>query len=412
MNYLKIYKNIIKQAKSEQRRKYPTNNPNYRYFEEHHIIPRTLCKNKSWKNSKYNLVLLTAREHYICHQLLTKIFPNNANLIYACFFMANKKKGEHINSKMYQWIRENYSKIHANNMRIKNKDKSFPEQAYINYKIWRTKHKQEISQRMMGSKNIIHKEGVLAKIRQKKTNTIIQGKNMDKIAAEKAANTMKKEYINEQGQITTIYKETGKKNSKYWNEEITIGEETLTRVQFRNRKNHQTQRNNGKWYLLKNVFNPEFEQRLCASEIRKISAGLPNKTRENYLGKSKDGKTKLIKSGKEELIGLYCIFVTDSSTTRNKNMKKKERLKKYNRIIKNPWVKIFNKNKQLEEILPKEIAIKNYGKYFCKCTIENPYGSIKTYSKERLKNKNFIGYYCEIDTYEKVKHLVDLDKFF
>ena len=38
------------------------------YYEKHHIIPR--CLNGS--NDKDNLVLLTAREHYLCHWLLWK----------------------------------------------------------------------------------------------------------------------------------------------------------------------------------------------------------------------------------------------------------------------------------------------------------------------------------------------------
>lgn len=39
------------------------------YFEEHHILPRAL----GGDNKKANLVLLTAREHFIAHRLLAKI---------------------------------------------------------------------------------------------------------------------------------------------------------------------------------------------------------------------------------------------------------------------------------------------------------------------------------------------------
>jgi hypothetical protein len=39
------------------------------YTEKHHIIPKSL----GGSNKKDNLALLTAREHFICHLLLTKM---------------------------------------------------------------------------------------------------------------------------------------------------------------------------------------------------------------------------------------------------------------------------------------------------------------------------------------------------
>lgn len=64
--YTKIYFNIINKALSENRKK----SKNY-YYENHHIIPK--CSPFNGSNSKENLVLLTAKEHYICHLLLTKM---------------------------------------------------------------------------------------------------------------------------------------------------------------------------------------------------------------------------------------------------------------------------------------------------------------------------------------------------
>lgn len=69
MNYRKIYFEIINKALrkeySGQRWKGDGN-----YYEKHHIIPRSL----NGKDIKTNLVLLTAREHYLCHWLLVKCF--------------------------------------------------------------------------------------------------------------------------------------------------------------------------------------------------------------------------------------------------------------------------------------------------------------------------------------------------
>lgn len=42
-------------------------------FEFHHILPRSLFPN--WIARKSNIVALTPREHFFCHQLLTKIYP-------------------------------------------------------------------------------------------------------------------------------------------------------------------------------------------------------------------------------------------------------------------------------------------------------------------------------------------------
>ena len=42
------------------------------YTENHHIFPKSI----GGDNSMDNLVLLTAREHFICHWLLTKMIKN------------------------------------------------------------------------------------------------------------------------------------------------------------------------------------------------------------------------------------------------------------------------------------------------------------------------------------------------
>jgi hypothetical protein len=77
MNYLKIYKQIVEKAKSENRRK-----KNGIYYERHHIVPDFMFIERKRKGPKghlpgdpdnpKNLVLLTAREHILCHVLLAK----------------------------------------------------------------------------------------------------------------------------------------------------------------------------------------------------------------------------------------------------------------------------------------------------------------------------------------------------
>lgn len=93
MNYQRIYNQLVSKRKSE----IPKG-----YVEKHHIIPK--CMNGS--NDTINLVCLTAREHFIAHQLLVKIYPENKNLILAVIrFSKHIKSGLIINSKLYEWLR-------------------------------------------------------------------------------------------------------------------------------------------------------------------------------------------------------------------------------------------------------------------------------------------------------------------
>lgn len=47
------------------------------YCEKHHIIPKSL----GGSNNKDNIVVLTAREHFIAHLLLTKMVSNHKDFI-------------------------------------------------------------------------------------------------------------------------------------------------------------------------------------------------------------------------------------------------------------------------------------------------------------------------------------------
>lgn len=91
MNYKKIYDNLCFKAKSENRLK-----GKGVYYEAHHIIPK--CLGGEGKNNQYNkhpnLVLLTAKEHYVAHKLLHFIHPDNLKLSRAFWSMvAFHKKG-------------------------------------------------------------------------------------------------------------------------------------------------------------------------------------------------------------------------------------------------------------------------------------------------------------------------------
>lgn len=79
------------------------------YYESHHILPKSIFP--LWKNKKSNKVLLTAREHFFCHQLLTKIFPSY-EMICALFYMCNgnKYQRKECSSREYENIKKDHSK--------------------------------------------------------------------------------------------------------------------------------------------------------------------------------------------------------------------------------------------------------------------------------------------------------------
>ena len=67
--------------------------------EKHHIKPRSLFPDLI--NDKENIVKLTYREHYICHWLLTKIYPSKEMTFAFWLFHSWNKDKEYFNSYAY-----------------------------------------------------------------------------------------------------------------------------------------------------------------------------------------------------------------------------------------------------------------------------------------------------------------------
>jgi hypothetical protein len=72
MNYEKIYTEYMQYIKTLKRKR------SDRFYEEHHILPKSL----GGDNSKKNRVLLTPREHYLAHLTLMKIYESRGGLDY------------------------------------------------------------------------------------------------------------------------------------------------------------------------------------------------------------------------------------------------------------------------------------------------------------------------------------------
>jgi hypothetical protein len=90
------------------------------YVERHHIQPRSL----GGSDNNDNLVNLTAREHFICHWLLTKIYTgeSRAKMIYALNGMKRSNEFSQryetkITARVYENLKKEFSIVHSNTMK-------------------------------------------------------------------------------------------------------------------------------------------------------------------------------------------------------------------------------------------------------------------------------------------------------
>ena len=63
------------------------------YTERHHVLPRCLFPEfKSFTKQPWNIVNLSARDHFIAHHKLYRIFPHNFKIMLACQMMRFGRK--------------------------------------------------------------------------------------------------------------------------------------------------------------------------------------------------------------------------------------------------------------------------------------------------------------------------------
>lgn len=96
MNYVENYYNLVDYARRQKRKK-----DGKEYYEEHHIIPRSL----GGTNKKTNLVLFTPREHFLAHYLLYKFSHTKETLDSFATILKNPEYTDFIFSiKMYEEV--------------------------------------------------------------------------------------------------------------------------------------------------------------------------------------------------------------------------------------------------------------------------------------------------------------------
>lgn len=128
MEYTKQYNILIERARHRKLNS---------YTETHHIIPRCI----GGTDDISNLVELTPEEHYVAHQFLVKMYPENKELIFAAHMMGSTRKG----NKLYGWLRRKYARAKSESMvgkKPNNYGKPMPEEA-----------KEKIRQANLGKKH-------------------------------------------------------------------------------------------------------------------------------------------------------------------------------------------------------------------------------------------------------------------
>lgn len=117
MNYTKIYNNLVEINRTKNRSKF-----NDVYYEEHHILP------VSWggTDEAFNMVLLTGKEHWVAHLLLSKIATGqNAYKAHQAVVNMGRviSEGKRKTSRLYaiarKHIAEEVSKKHKNTLIVK-----------------------------------------------------------------------------------------------------------------------------------------------------------------------------------------------------------------------------------------------------------------------------------------------------
>jgi hypothetical protein len=210
--YRKIYLQIINRAKSEQRKKHRQTHPNYVYYEKHHIFPSALFPRYAKLSlHKWNGVLLTAREHFICHWLLSRMLPDSETMNYA-LWMLMTVKNKHtairykVNSHTYQLLKTRlaitFSKQHIGR-----------------------KMSEETKRKISETRKRKIREGTLKvnenKEKYKKMSENMKGRDVSEETRKKIGDAHRGKTISVEQRAILSEKNTGKKHTKETREKIS-----------------------------------------------------------------------------------------------------------------------------------------------------------------------------------------------
>lgn len=151
MNYLKTYNTLCLRGQTSR---------DLQYTECHHIIPKCM----GGENTAENLTYFTAKEHYLAHYLLTKIYPTNSKILHAFGRMIgnNKFQNRLYNSSQYDKMKLSHSiamKLNnpmfdeATRNKVAQTKKERIQSGEIIPRVVSDQEKKDISERMTGDNN-------------------------------------------------------------------------------------------------------------------------------------------------------------------------------------------------------------------------------------------------------------------
>jgi hypothetical protein len=200
--YTKWYNSIIYKAQHTEKLN--------SYTERHHIVPRSL----GGSNAKSNIVRLTAREHFICHVLLTKMTTgtDNIKMVHAAIGMKRSRsyQNRYVNSRLYESLKTQFATIsRERNTGKKATAETLEKMSRASKGKPKTKeHAENISKGLTG-----YKRGTMSDVERKKRSISNKGKpSPNKGNKGKYKHTQeRKDKISENNRKRTVSEETKKK---------------------------------------------------------------------------------------------------------------------------------------------------------------------------------------------------------
>lgn len=101
MDYFKHYDKLLNKARYRGIKKKELNF----YTERHRGMPK--CIGGQYWN--HNIFLLTPEEHYVAHQLLAKMFPEDSGMTFSAYKMTIHSSDNRSGNKLYGWIQRKHS---------------------------------------------------------------------------------------------------------------------------------------------------------------------------------------------------------------------------------------------------------------------------------------------------------------
>lgn len=133
------------------------------YFEGHHIIPKSKggTGNSNRPKNNQNIVLLTAREHFLAHWILWRIYQDRStSLAFHKMLSTNNHQNRIISSRGYEEARESFRITNLGNQYSKGKTRIIGEEQ-------KKKHSDFMKGRYVGNLNPSKKPDVRKKISDK-----------------------------------------------------------------------------------------------------------------------------------------------------------------------------------------------------------------------------------------------------